>query len=332
MASSRIGLGCIPTAKRCWRPFSLLYFVVLFVVLLLSCGRLLWLHVLFPVANAPIIEEPPSKPVEWPSAQPRYVDTCGFQQTSRFAIVSVMYNSNESGDVYHQYATTLSKSIRRYVKTDMILLVPLHERMGPALPFWRPCPVQIALHPSETARLVPAKRGGYNKLVAWNLTQYEAVLLIDLDTLVVGNIAPLFEQWPSILRSSGHNFAAAMDQPYKWSFRWMSSAGDRFNAGVFVLLPDNQIFRWLEDGLQRIQYAPEMMEQSYLNVAFRKQHYVLPPTYNAMVATAYTEPYAWNAFVEVGIKIIHFTFIKPQRTDLCEAAYVQHICALWQSL
>jgi sugar/nucleoside kinase (ribokinase family) len=54
--------------------------------------------------------------------------------------------------------------------------------------------------------------------------------MLDLDTLVLGDIAPLFDLYPSLLRRHGALLAAAHDHPTHWSPRW-TAAGDRFNAG-----------------------------------------------------------------------------------------------------
>ena len=90
-----------------------------------------------------------------------------------------------------------------------------------------------------------------------------------------------------------------------------------------------------------------MHEQGYLNQMFtaattttatsQRQYAELPPAYNAMITTAYAEPYEWNrVFIRpsapVGmIRILHFTFPKPHRRDLCEEYLVASICALWPS-
>ena len=55
--------------------------------------------------------------------------------------------------------------------------------------------------------------------------------------------------------------------------------------------------------LQKIAYdSNNMKEQNYLNTALGRQWVVLAAFYNAMITTAYSQPYEWADFVAQGIR------------------------------
>ena len=277
-------------------------------MLAILAAYVLWYHVLFPPGAVPAPEPLPPQRPEWP-APPRRV--CGFRQRSRFAVASVLFGD---APVMRTYAAALARSVRARVRVDLVLFSDTEE-----VPPWRTCaPPDAWPHPQ------------FRKLLAWNLTTYEAVLVLDLDTLVLGNIAPLFDAWPARLRAQNASFAAADDQPVHWTPRWAPPAEPRFNAGVLLVLPNTDVFAWLRDGVARVQYADDMREQAYLNAALWRRRAVLPGVYNAMITTAYAEPRTtWARLVDEGVRILHFTFPKAHDRDACAAHYVADICALW---
>jgi hypothetical protein len=305
-----------------------LLYAVLFIA---GTARTVWL-LSFPVGQAPEFAARPPSPKAWPSTGAVAACITGdgsvFTKRSRFAVASLLSGAAEE---YVAYAYKLGASLAHFVEVDMLLLLPYHvdglnhsthyhyyaklESVG-----WRTC-----LVPALGSQ---AQHYLYTKLAAWNLN-YEAVLVIDLDTLVIGDISPLFERFPALLRRQGALIAAVRDYPEHWSPRW-TAAGDRFNAGVMLLLPDPELYRWLVDGLRRIQYDDSMLEQAYLNAALRQRYMPLPLEYNAMIIIAYAEPMTW-ARVLSEIKIIHFTFPKPHRPQLCKEYDVVAICRLWSN-
>ena len=117
---------------------------------------------------------------------------------------------NSSSSTYAVYARVLAHSLRTHTDLSMIdlLLFASSPSSIAAFSAWRVIVVQ---------QPPPAGEGQYAKLLAWNLTAYEAVLVLDLDTLVIGDLAPLFHDWPPRLRRAGLTLAAAIDQPYHLS-------------------------------------------------------------------------------------------------------------------
>ena len=78
---------------------------------------------------------------------------------------------------------------------------------------------------------------GLTKLHVWNLTQFDTVLYIDADAIVVGYTGELFDRGDALRRASATRmaFAAAPD----------IHPPDRFNAGVMVVCPSQSVFQWL---------------------------------------------------------------------------------------
>ena len=309
--------------KQCTDPrCSYFLYVAIFIA---GVARIMWL-LSFPVGQAPEFAEIPPSPKAWPSTGD--VSACGtgdgsaFKKRSRFAVASLLSGAAEE---YVTYAYKLGVSLGYFVDVDMILLLPNGASNHSTAAYakletvgWRKCFVP-ALGSQDQHYL-------YTKLAAWNLN-YEAVLMIDLDTLVVGDISPLFDFFPALLRRTGALIAAVRDHPEHWSPRW-TAAGDRFNAGVMLLLPDPGLYRWLVDGMSRIQYDDGMLEQAYLNAALRQRYMPLPLEYNAVIIIAYAEPMTWARVLDK-IKIVHFTYPKPHRPQLCKEYNMVDICRLW---
>ena len=88
----------------------------------------------------------------------------------------------------------------------------------------------------------------YTKLHVWNLVEYEKVVYIDADTLIMSNIDELFRRPP---------FAAAPDV----------FPPDKFNAGVMVVKPSKDTF---QDMVARIPTTESYDggDTGFLNVYF----------------------------------------------------------------
>ena len=309
-------------------------------------ARTFWL-LNFPAGQAPAIQNYPSKPKSWPSegvvpaCMMQEGDKEMFKSHSHFSVASLLSGVNE---IYALYALRLGVSIRKFVDVDMLLLIPVQQNGSVNAKDFRqtlenPIYRDLKMVGWRTCFVPALSRSGldgddyhsayvYTKLAAWNLS-YEAVLLIDLDTLIVGDNSPLFEDLSHSLRQRGSAFAAAMDHPQSWSPRW-TPAGDRFNSGVILLLPSPNLFKWLVQGIDYIQHPEGLAEQSYLNVAMRQKHIELPLEYNAMTVIAYSEPWVWTNILP-NIRILHFTFPKPHMAQRCEDYNVREICEFWNN-
>ena len=147
--------------------------------------------------------------------------------------------------------------------------------------------------------------GIYSKLHIWNMMEYERIIYLDSDALVLSNIDHMFDCG---------TFCAA--------FRH----SDLFNAGIVVVEPSRAIFR---DMLAKIQDTPSYDDgdQGFLNVYFKDLRYAsmfnwsnksrqrqpmrMPAGLNADIGSYYANS-RWNMPREE-IRIIHYTLgpVKP---------------------
>lgn len=246
-----------------------------------------------------------------------------YNLTYRAAILTV---SNEH---YAPYVLRLGASITRHVgvnKVDMLLYLmsPNTSNQSNDEVFYTSGWQQIHRFSESTASSLL-----FSKFVAWNLTQYDIVLLLDADVLIVDDISELFTLWGPILLDPTNRvtLAAALDQPQQRSLRWTSSAGQRFNAGVVLLRPDRDVYLWLVDAIERIPYD-NLFEQTILNAGLRAQHIWLDQEFNSMAVVAYAVPWSWPARP----RIIHFTHPKPaDNSPDCDVQSVAPLCAAWRS-
>lgn len=195
------------------------------------------------------------------------------------AIVSIL-----SGSRYLEYVKKLGSSLTRHVgigNVDRILLVMNYSQ------------------PHEDL-----KKAGWEQIMdaIWNLTEYDLILYMDEDTLVVNDISPLFTIWgPSILQSSIYSFAAVLDQAQQVSFT---------NAGVLLLRPNSKAYDFF------IGKPPHGGLKENIGL-----HMQLDMEYNVEVVTAFSEPWLWPSKP----RILHYP--KP---EACRVTHVESLCETWQ--
>eukprot|EP00667_Euglena_gracilis_P018120 EG_transcript_19202 len=133
----------------------------------------------------------------------------------------------------------------------------------------------------------------YTKLNVWDLTEFDAVLFVDADVLVLSNVDELF----SLHLPSAKHVAAARD------------CCDMWNPGVMVLQPDAEVF---QDMLRRMRDLPSWDggDGGFLNSYFVDRCTYLSYRYNAdqIVLSLPRNRRAWR--VE-DLAIIHFAGPKP---------------------
>lgn len=146
-------------------------------------------------------------------------------------------------------------------------------------------------------RLVPRFAQVFTKLRVWGLTEYDKVVFLDGDTVVLRNIDELFER-PSL--------AAAPDYLMP----------DRFNSGVMVLDPS---LERLDSMLERLSHVGSYDggDQGFLNEIF--DWYASPPVHR--LPAAYNTQHFIFQFIAArrvlrerlldGVKIVHYSAQKP---------------------
>ena len=154
------------------------------------------------------------------------------------------------------------------------------------------------LHSAGAQPLYPRFDSVFAKLRAWQLTEFDKVVLLDADTLVLQNIDDLFER---------PHFAAAPD----------FLMPDRFNSGVLVLEPSAKTFAAM---VKSVDTAPtyDGGDQGFLNTFFANWYAMpvahrLPAGYNLMhfiLQFQRSHPVLKHA-LEKEAKVIHYAIQKP---------------------
>jgi len=155
------------------------------------------------------------------------------------------------------------------------------------------------------------------KLRAWSLIQYDAVLLVDSDVAIVGDISPLFTLPTS--------FAAAPDQS-RWLNRFKTRL-EKFNGGVLLLRPcpavEQHMLQILE-AYPKLRFTFGTAEQDFLTWYFRYVSMTLPLEYNAQASQSLI------GNVTVGgmrPRIIHYTeHTKPWKGPVPGVPGHQYLC------
>lgn len=208
-----------------------------------------------------------------------------------------------NGDGYVPGVEALGRSLAASgTKADRVLMVspdvsePTRAKL--AAEGWAIHPVDPIENPNpEASQLFPRFEGTFMKLRAWQLTDYDHVVFLDADTVVLQNVDDLFER-PS--------FAAAPD----------FFLPDRFNSGVMSLVPSEAVFREM---IARLATTPSYDggDQGFLNLFF--DWYAMP------VANRLPAGYNLHHFIyqflrahpmlrqglEKEAKILHYTVQKP---------------------
>jgi len=143
----------------------------------------------------------------------------------------------------------------------------------------------------------------FTKLILWNMTEFDSIVYLDADTLVLSDISHLHALVEDPLRT-GFDFAAAADH-------WNGKFAYHFNAGVLVLHPCQFVFKELMQ-TSKIEgnYDPVMAEQAFLNAFYQLRYLQLPLIYNVNLALYSGYPDLWR-ILKKDFKIVHFTLNKP---------------------
>ena len=143
------------------------------------------------------------------------------------------------------------------------------------------------------------------KLRAWEMDEYDAILMVDSDTLVLRDLSSLW--------SIPAHFATVLDQ---------DKASLTFNAlgsqqgGVVLLRPCRDVATHMMNLVKKnitLQFAQGHAEQSFLDWYFRFDRWALPLKYNAIGHLLKRKGEITNA----GTKpvIVHYTGAKPMKLN-----------------
>lgn len=150
------------------------------------------------------------------------------------------------------------------------------------------------------------------KLRLWQLEEYERVIFIDADALVLRNVDRLFD-YPE--------FSAAPNV--------YESLGDfhRLNSGVFVARPSVATFAGMMHALDRPDAFWRRTDQTFLQSYFADWH-GLPVFYNMLQYVWFNMPDLWD-WASIGV--LHYQYEKPWEANHPKARQLAPLIHLWHA-
>lgn len=150
----------------------------------------------------------------------------------------------------------------------------------------------------------------FAKLRLWELDQFETVVFLDADLVVVQNIDQLF----------GYPEFSAAPNVYE-------SLADfhRLNSGVFVAKPNHQTFHAMLAHLDQPERFWRRTDQTFLQEYFPQWH-GLPYIYNTLQYVWFNLPDLW---CWEQIRVIHYQYEKPWQADHPKREQLATLIDLW---
>lgn len=168
--------------------------------------------------------------------------------------------------------------------------------------------------------LAPFTKGGkpqfhdplhnFVKLRLWELEQYEKVVFLDADTLVVQNIDRLFA-FPELVAAP--NLYESLEDFH------------RMNSGVFVAQPNRRTFDDMLAKLDQPDIFWKRTDQTFLQTYFPDWH-GLPYIYNTLQYVWFNLPQLWRW---EQIRVIHYQYEKPWDTNHPKRDLLAPLIDLW---
>ena len=237
---------------------------------------------------------------------------------NRFAVVTLLLGGDDTAMQLIPRGIQCLKMLARRLPTHIarVCLYDKHIQLDSGVDGWEMVPVSPILAPHGDVSNHYTSAGVYTKLHIWNQTAYEAVLYLDLDTLPLSSIYPIFEELPRM-----ETVGMVQDT---------LGANKGFNAGVMLIRPSVSEFNKLVDNIDVIQHTLDGAEQNYINVYFGSRIHELPSIWNVLNNDRTKHPEAWRA-IEDRIVILHFV-AKPWSPVQCLQDGVVDMCLVWHWL
>ncbi len=250
---------------------------------------------------------------------------------SHHAYVTLVTNAD-----YVIGATALLRSLRLSgTEADLVVLctpgiseaeLEVLEPFAPRFAFCERLETSAAFNERhERGRLhqqAPFTRGGkpvfhtpldnFVKLRLWQLADYDSVVFIDADALVIANCDRLFA-YPEFC-------AAANVYETLADFH-------RLNSGVFTARPSAETFALMRERLDQPDAFWRRTDQTFLE-SFYPEWHGLPVFYNMLQYVWFNLPELWDW---KSLKIIHYQYEKPWQREHPKAEALRPLIDLWQA-
>ena len=173
----------------------------------------------------------------------------------------------------------------------------------------------------------------WTKLGVWRLTEFERLVVLDADMLVVRDMDELFDLPLAddeiaachACRCNPNRIASYPDSwtPAGCAYTYLAGAepgaetdvvDPYFNGGTLVLRPDLAVFDALVRELGEVEDLSRYVfaEQDFLNEHFHGRWVALPYVYNALKTLPFQHPELWDP---AAVKNIHFIIDKPWESE-----------------
>ena len=266
--------------------------------------------------------------------------------STEFAFVAMLSSDFE---LYGIAAAKLGHTLRHHSNLDMIMLelntkpIPRDTRVLLHRAGWTTCRVSIIRGPSHLAddasRFLRASV--YTKLHAWQLVEYSAVAMIDVDMLATKDPSDIFTTELPHMLAANKSLGAVHDHPLH-KCNTMGPYPSSFSAGMMLIKPGTDTYTRLVNSIDRLQHNSEIdAEQALINTFFTNAIFELPFRYNANTVVRVCEPALWlehkNEF-----RLVHYTISKPwthstrwttfEDPFICWFWRVEDYCVLWNMI
>ena len=250
--------------------------------------------------------------------------------------------------LYGPAAVKLGHTLHRHSNLDMIMLelitkpIPQDTRMTLRRAGWTTCKVSKIPGPSHVAndanRFLHAYI--YSKFHAWQLIEYSAIALLDLDMLATKDPSDLFTAQLPLMLHANNTIGAVRDHPFQECYGM--GPWNTFNAGLLLIAPSTHTYTVLVNSIDRIQHNSAFdAEQALINTFFKDAIFELPVRYNANTVIKVCEPVLWLEHHH-DFRLVHYTVSKPwtysmkwtnlQDPFACWFWHVEDYCMLWDMI
>ncbi len=151
------------------------------------------------------------------------------------------------------------------------------------------------------------------KLELWRLEEYQRIVFLDADTLVVKNIDRLFG-YPQF--SAAPNLYESLVDMH------------RLNSGVFVASPSSETYADMLQVLDEPGKRWRRTDQTFLETYFPDWH-GLPYTFNTLQYVYFNLPELWHW---PSINVVHYQYEKPWEAGHAKADQLKGLIDLWHSM
>lgn len=186
----------------------------------------------------------------------------------------------------------LIRSLRRFTNDKIIILHTEDEEKFPLSSESNVELIKIDSVPNPNNHGQQRFRDTYNKLRIFDLLEYDKLIYIDSDCIILKDITELF--------SIKEEFAAAPD----WGLKY----GEGFNSGLIVFTPSESLQDLIWSNFKKGVFSSDGGDQGFLNEVLKDRYILLHPKYNTLKRIFDKKSCIFSL---ENISVLHFVGVKP---------------------